>query len=228
MAVRGFGAAVMEGFLSGDGGSVVRNHRFGWLGFGGLILAAPQAAFAHPGGHAAGDAASSLWLGVLHPLTGLDHLCTMVLVGFLAGQLGGRALYLLPAAFVAMMVAGGALGASGVPLSLAEAGIALSMIVLGAVVALGIRLPTTLAAAVIGLFAVFHGQAHGAEMPETAVGLAFGLGFTLATLGLLSAGIGFSFAVSRISGSWQTAAIRTTSGALVCAGAVLLYGGFAA
>ena len=228
MAVRGFGAAVMEGFLSGNGGSVVRNHRFGWLGFGGLILAAPQAAFAHPGGHAAGDAASSLWLGVLHPLTGLDHLCTMVLVGFLAGQLGRRALYLLPAAFVAMMVAGGALGASGVPLSLAEPGIALSMIVLGAVVVLGIRPPTTLAAAVIGLFAVFHGQAHGAEMTETAVGLAFGLGFTLATLGLLSAGIGFSFAVRRIRGSWQTAAFRTTSGAVVCAGAVLLYGGFAA
>ena len=154
---------------------------------------------------------SSLWFGVLHPLAGLDHLCTMVMVGVLAWQLGGRALYLLPAAFATMMLVGGALGAFGVPLSLTEGGIALSIVGLGAVVALRIRLPTALAAAMVGLFAVFHGHAHGAEMPETAAALAYGLGFTLSTLGLHGAGIGLGLAVSRISGSRRTATIRTTS-----------------
>jgi urease accessory protein len=172
-------------------------HKFGSLGFGGLVLLVPQAAFAHSGGHAAGDAASSFWFGVLHPLAGLDHLCTMVMVGVLAWQLGGRALYLLPAAFVAMMLFGGALGVYGVPLSLAEGGIALSMVGLGAVVALGIRLPTALAAAMVGLIAVLHGHVHGAEMPAAAA-LAYGLGFTLTTLGLQAAGIVFGLTISRI------------------------------
>ena len=186
-------------------------HKFGNLGFGGLVLLVPQGAFAHPGGHPAGDVASGLWFGILHPLAGLDHLCTMVMVGVLAWQLGGRALYLLPAAFAAMMLAGGALGSLGVLFSLAETGIALSMVGLGGIIALRIRLPTALAAATVGLFALFHGYAHGAEMPETVAGLAYGLGFTLATLGLHGAGIGFCVAVSRIGGSPRIAALRTTS-----------------
>lgn len=188
-------------------------HKFGSLGFGGLVLLVPQAAFAHSGGHAAGDAASSFWFGVLHPLAGLDHLCTMVMVGVLAWQLGGRASYLLPAAFVAMMLFGGALGVYGVPLSLAEGSIALSMVGLGAMVALGIRLPTALAAAMVGLIAVLHGHVHGAEMPATAAGLAYGLGFTITTLGLQAVGIVFGRTISRIR---KQNVVRTSRNANSC------------
>ena len=57
----------------------------------------PTAAFAHPGiGEMHG-----FTHGFAHPLGGLDHMLAMVTVGIFAWQLGGRALWLVPAAFVA-------------------------------------------------------------------------------------------------------------------------------
>ena len=44
--------------------------------------------------------------GLLHPLTGLDHVLAMVAVGALAWTLGGPARWRLPAAFLAAMTLG--------------------------------------------------------------------------------------------------------------------------
>src|ERR1700683_1943926 len=52
--------------------------------------------------------------GFSHPLFGLDHVLAMVAVGLWAAQLGGRARWLVPAAFVGLMTVGGALGMAGV------------------------------------------------------------------------------------------------------------------
>ena len=71
----------------------------------------PTAAFAHPG---LGDAHGFV-AGFAHPLGGLDHILAMVTVGIFAWQLGGRALWLVPATFVLAMAAGGALGMADVP-----------------------------------------------------------------------------------------------------------------
>ena len=112
----------------------------------GLALAAaltlvPTAAFAHPGiGEMHG-----FTHGFAHPLGGLDHMLAMVTVGIFAWQLGGRALWLVPAAFVAAMALGGALAMTGVPMPMVETGIAASVIVLGATVALGIKAPVAIA-----------------------------------------------------------------------------------
>ena len=57
---------------------------------------APMAAMAHTGVGVAGGFAHGFW----HPITGLDHVLAMVLVGVLAWQLGGRALWLVPATFI--------------------------------------------------------------------------------------------------------------------------------
>src|SRR6476659_1401554 len=135
----------------------------------GLTIAAavtlvPTAAFAHPG---LGDAHGFV-AGFAHPLGGLDHILAMVTVGIFAWQLGGRALWLVPAAFVAAMAAGGALAMTGVPVPMVETGIAASVIVLGAIVALGIKAPLAIAMGLVGLFAIFHGHAHGSEMPLAA------------------------------------------------------------
>ena len=83
----------------------------------------PSAAFAHP---ALGDAHSFVQ-GFAHPLSGLDHVLAMVTVGLFAWQLGGRALWLVPAAFVLAMAAGGAIAMLGVSVPLVEFGIALSI-----------------------------------------------------------------------------------------------------
>src|SRR5207244_3981661 len=142
--------------------------------FAASFVLVPTLAFAHagPAGHT-----HDLVSGFAHPIGGLDHLLAMVAVGMLAAQLGGRALWLVPASFVAMMAAAGFAGMAGVHLPLAEAGIVLSIILLGAVVALRLTMPVAAAMALVAFFAIFHGYAHGLETPETASGLLYGLGF---------------------------------------------------
>ncbi len=70
-----------------------------------------------------------------------------------------------------------------------ESGIAASVIILGVVVALGWRWPVSAAMVLVGAFAVFHGYAHGAEIPAEADGIAYGAGFSLASMTLHWAGI---------------------------------------
>src|SRR5262249_31423488 len=103
----------------------------------------PTAALAHPGlGHAHG-----FLQGFAHPCGGLDHMLAMVAVGLFAWQLGGRALFLVPATFVLVMAAAAALAVAGVPVPGVEIGIAASVVVLGAVVALRVKPPLAIAAA---------------------------------------------------------------------------------
>ena len=181
-----------------------------------LAALTPTIAFAHTGiGPTVGFSH-----GFLHPITGLDHVLAMVMVGMFAAQLGGRALWLVPAAFVAVMAAGGALGVAGYPLPFVEIGIALSVVTLGALVAFGVRLPTAVAMAVVALFAIFHGHAHGSEMPETAAGLTYGLGFVVATALLHAAGIGLGL----VAGRTRTVAVRAAGGLAAIAGVALLTG----
>jgi urease accessory protein len=143
-------------------------------------LALTQPAFAHEQVGVAGGLAS----GLLHPLTGMDHLIAMVAVGIWGAQLGTPAIWVLPITFPIVMAFGGVLGVLRVPLPMPEVAIALSALVLGAAVAIRLRLPFAAAAVVVAVFAVFHGHAHGAELPGSANPLAYGAGFVIAT-GLL-------------------------------------------
>jgi urease accessory protein len=124
--------------------------------------------------------------GLLHPVSGLDHVLAMVAVGLWGAQLGAPAIWLLPVTFPLMMAFGGFLGLVGVPLPGVEIGIATSAILLGAMVALQARPPLALAAVLVAFFAVFHGHAHGTELPAGQSGLLYSMGFVLAT-GLLHA-----------------------------------------
>jgi len=176
-----------------------------------FVVLSPTFALAHTGVGATHGFAH----GFAHPVTGLDHVMAMVTVGILAWQMGGRALWAVPASFVALMALGTAGGVMGVDMPFVELGIALSVVVLGAAVALDIRAPLALAMGVVGFFALFHGHAHGAEMPENAGGLAYGAGFMLATAALHLAGIGIGLViglVARVRGrAWTRAA-----GAAIC------------
>jgi urease accessory protein len=156
-----------------------------------FLAFAPTGAFAHPGHDGAG-----LVHGFLHPLGGLDHIIAMVAVGLLAARLGGRALWLVPASFVATMALAGLAGMAGAGLPYAETGIALSVVVLGAVAAFGVAMPVAVAMGLVAFFAVFHGYAHGIEMPETVSSLAYGTGFVAATALLHGIGIGLGLVVA--------------------------------
>ena len=185
-----------------------------------LLLLGAQSAFAHPG-H--GDE-HGFFSGFVHPWLGLDHVLAMVAVGIWAAQMGGRALWALPITFPLLMLAGGALGMSGVAFAGVEAGIALSALLLGALVLLVARPKLGFAALLVGVFALFHGHAHGAELPAGMSGVQYSAGFVMATLLLHGAGM--------LLGSlhrWQAGALvlRGAGGMIAATGAMLLAGALA-
>jgi urease accessory protein len=161
----------------------------------GVLIATGTPALAHVG-H---GAAASFAAGIAHPLSGLDHITVMVAVGLWAALKGGRALWLWPAAFVGVMLIGGALGMMQVGLPFVEPAILASVVALGLLVALAVDLPVAVGAVIIGAFALFHGHAHGAEAGETMGGLEYMAGFAIATAALHAAGIGFALVAARNS-----------------------------
>lgn len=160
-----------------------------------VLLILPTLAHAH----VAASEVSGFLRGLLHPLGGMDHLLAMAAVGVWAAQGGGRAVWLVPATFVATMAVGGAIGAAGIIMPFAEHGIALSMLVLGLLIAGHIRLSLPACAAIAGLFSVFHGHVHGVEIPADASGSAYGAGFLVATALLHGAGVAVALLAHRIA-----------------------------
>lgn len=184
------------------------------------LLFAPGVAFAHPGHGADG----SLLAGFLHPFTGIDHLLAMTAVGLLAFHLGGRALWAVPATFVAVMALGGILGAAGTSLPFVETGIALSVTVFGILIFSGISFSVLAAMILVGGFALFHGHAHGAEMPAGGTLLVYGVGFVTATALLHGLGIALGFATRPIGQAPQRRVMQACGAAIALVGAGLTLG----
>ena len=194
----------------------------------GMTLALPAAILAVSAGtaeaHVGHGSAMGFTTGLLHPLSGIDHLLAMVMVGAFAVQLGGRALYLIPGAFIAAMVLGGILGASHVSMGPVELAIALSVFALGLAVACRINPALPAAAAIAAFFGVFHGHAHGTEMPDMAAGLAYGAGFVASTALLHAAGIAIGRLTGELKGRLGNAVLRAIGAAVTLAGASLIAG----
>lgn len=149
-------------------------------------------ALAHPG-H--GDAAhQGLAQGLLHPFTGLDHLAAMLAVGLWSAG-ATRRLWLAPAVFVLMLLAGALLAQAGLALPAVEPMIAASLVAAGLLLAAPLRLPLAAGAALMGGFALFHGAAHGQELAGTGA-LA---GMVLATALLHGLGLLLGSALARAS-----------------------------
>jgi urease accessory protein len=180
-----------------------------------LALAAPAFAHTSVGAHGNGFVA-----GFLHPLFGLDHMLAMLGVGVWAAQLGQRATWMVPIAFVALMVLGALLPLAGAPLPMVEFGIAGSVLLIGALIAFGARMPVGLAMGVVALFALFHGHAHGTELPAFVHPAAYSVGFVIATALLHAAGV--VLALVRSYGA--KLALRSAAVAMALFGGSLLLG----
>lgn len=162
----------------------------------------------------------SFMAGFSHPLFGADHILAMVAVGIWAAQIGGRAPWVVPSAFVGTMAIGFMMALGGIDLPFVEPAILASVIALGLLVAMAARLPVSAAAAVVGIFALFHGHAHGGEL-GSAGALQFGVGFVIATALLHVAGIAAGLGVSRLG----TVASRIIGALTALAGLTLAFGG---
>jgi urease accessory protein len=181
-----------------------------------IVLATPANAFAHTrGGEAAG-----LISGLLHPVSGLDHVLAMIAVGLWGAQLGAPAVWLLPVTFPMVMAFGGMLGLIGIRIPGVEVGIALSAIGLGAAVCYEARPKVWVAGVLVGLFAVFHGHAHGTELQPGANALLYSVGFVIATGLLHATGIGIGLVHRWPAGQ---VALRATGAAITVAGVAFLW-----
>jgi urease accessory protein len=169
--------------------------------------------------HVEAGRAAGLASGLLHPVSGLDHVLAMIAVGVWGAQLGPPAVWLLPITFPMVMAFGGMIGLLGVTIPGVEVGIALSALILGVAVLLEARPPLALAAALVGLFAVFHGHAHGTELPEGASGILYSVGFVVATGSLHGAGIALGL-VHRWE--WGRTLLRAAGGVVALAGLLFL------
>lgn len=170
--------------------------------------------------HVQDGQAQGLVSGLLHPISGLDHVVAMVAVGIWGAQLGPPAIWLLPVVFPLVMAFGGFLGLVGVAVPGVEYGIAASALLLGIMVAFEARLALWAAAAIVGIFAVFHGHAHGTELPPGQSGLMYSIGFVVAT-GCLH---GIGILLGLLNGLPAGKTVLRASGAGVAAtGAVILW-----
>jgi urease accessory protein len=189
-------------------------------GLAALAALVPTLAYAHVGiGETHG-----FFHGFSHPIGGVDHILAMVAVGIFAANLGGRALLALPLTFMALMLAGGALGIMGFPLPFVEVGIGVSIVALGIAVAVKWNWPVAAATAMVGLFAIFHGHAHGTEMPVDASGAAYALGFVTATGLLHLVGIGLGLGTGRAARTRSWRITQAGGAAIAVAGVAVLTG----
>ncbi len=181
-----------------------------------VVVLAPAIAFAH---EETGQAAGFL-AGLMHPVTGMDHVLAMIAVGLWGAVLGPPAIWVLPVAFPLVMALGGLMGLLGIPLPGVEIGIALSAIVLGTMVLAEARPPIWLAALIVAVFAVFHGHAHGRELPEGTSALLYSLGFVIATGLLHAVGILLGVAYRWRTGRWT---LRVGGAGVALAGLFFLW-----
>jgi urease accessory protein len=145
-----------------------------------------------------GQPINNLWDGLVHPLTGADHLLAMASIGIIAALAKSkRVAWLTPIAFVTAMVIGGGLGMLGLTIPAVDSFIAASVLICGALLLIGseriaVGLPVIAAA-----FGFVHGVAHGAEAPAAAQPVAYVLGFVVATVALHTAGASAGWVMRR-------------------------------
>jgi urease accessory protein len=180
-----------------------------------IAISMPAIAIAHVGhGETVG-----FWHGLQHPIGGLDHILAMLAVGLWAAQLGGKAVWSLPLAFVSVMALGGVLGIAAMPIPFVEQGIIASDLILGGLVLMATRLPLAASISIVGLLAIFHGYAHGAEMPKDASVLEYAAGFIVATAALHLSGVSIAMLIKKL---FKDQLVRVAGGGIIVGGVYVL------
>lgn len=164
-----------------------------------LLAGTGSLALAHVGADGGGH--HGFLSGLLHPITGLDHLAAMVAVGVWSAATTRR-FWIAPVAFALTLLAGALLAQGGVAFPAIEPMIAASMLVVGLLLAARAKLPEAAGAVLVGAFALFHGAAHGQELG----GLAALAGMVAGTALLHVSGMGLGRVLIKHSPWWTRAA----------------------
>ena len=182
------------------------------------FLLAPALALAHPGEL---HTHVGVLAGLLHPLTGLDHLLAMLAVGWWAVATQAKRWWATPLAFALATLAGAAIGAvTSFTVPGIEWLIAGSVVVFGALMMRATRVSTLASAAIAAGFGAFHGLAHGVELSGDGGIGAWILGMAAGTLVLHLAGaVAGRFATKHAQ--W----ITRSAGAMTAVVGVALLGG---
>lgn len=144
-------------------------------------------AFAHTGVETI--MANSFADGLLHPLTGVDHLIMLIGVGFLAAQMKGRQVSIILGALLTMLIGTGFGALTGIMTGMESLILASVFIVAVAIwkqsqqVATKINLLSSAAIVMV----LFHGWAHGVEAPAAQL-VQFVPGMLISAAGLLTLG----------------------------------------
>lgn len=171
--------------------------------------------------HQIGGPMGGFGSGFEHPLLGADHFLAMLAVGLWGAQMGGRAVWSLPATFPLIMCIGGVLGMLGVaPPGLIPLGIGLSLIALGGVIAAAWKAPEAVALVVVSFFAMFHGYPHGEIAPAAADPAAYTVGFVVSTGLIHILGILVGLGLGRIQGGRL---VRGLGGLIMLSGVYFLF-----
>ena len=125
-----------------------------------LLLAFSPACLAHDEGFIM----DGILQGIAHPLTGLDHLLTLIAVGLLAAKRDQIEKTILPTVFLLSMVMGFILSISGQPLDRVEQVIAISVFILGVWLVSDRQINNILLLIMVSAIAVAHGYAHGVDV----------------------------------------------------------------
>ena len=175
----------------------------------------PSTAFAH---HAEWMKGKPFIQGLSMPVHGLDHVLVTFAIGLIAVQIGGYALWAVPAAFSLLLLLGGVANVSGIAVPFAEHAIFASIIVLGGLLAYRKQLPLLMGLAVVAFFAMFHGVALVGEGPHNGWFFVFALGCLIAACAVLGGGMTVGLLLKRLN---QAQAIRYAGWGMIGAAALI-------
>ncbi|OHV08463.1 HupE/UreJ family protein [Kushneria phosphatilytica] len=184
----------------------------------GITLATP--ALAHPALLPHSHGGGGFTAGLLHPLTGLDHLLAMGAIGLWSARQSATLRRWMPLLVALGMLAGAGLAWAGVPLTGVEFGIAMSVLLAGILIAAMVRLPTAAGGALVFAFILLHGHAHGSELAPEASALYYALGFLASSVTITLAGRGLGGWLARRDNRLS----RVLGGVIVMAGGALALG----
>lgn len=183
-----------------------RSHRIFTAAILGALL--PLAAQAHPG-H---ETHASLVLGLMHPLTGWDHLTVLLCLGLLAAGRGAR-MAMGAGMLLAVSLAGGAaLGLAFPKVPFVEPAILATVIASASMLLVRARIGRGGLLTLCLGFTLVHGMAHGQEAPAGDL-TAYFAGFTFAGTALFAAGMAVAQAVLSVRALPSRRRARSSAGA---------------